>query len=168
MRQPDEGFTIVEVIVAIVVAVLFLSIIIQLYGYISAQFEIQRRHAVASIAAYNNLQKYTSLKNLETIGFNCNNHKKGTGILSSISNPPFVYTLNTPVEASLDTKSTQFITEQKLRVSTRAHESDRDKYEYPDLPDCPYNSIFIESIVTYKQHPGSHQLKTARVTSNVY
>lgn len=54
----EGGFTIVEILVAIVVAVLFIGMILQIYSYTAYQIVLIERQNIAFTIANNNLEKY--------------------------------------------------------------------------------------------------------------
>lgn len=84
MRQTDEGFTIVEVIVAIIIAVLFIGIFLQGFAFASATIESNNRKAAATLVANSNLLKYRFKDHL--IGFDCRIHLDANSGLVVLNN----------------------------------------------------------------------------------
>lgn len=59
-KQSQQGFTIVEMIVTIVVAALFFTLFFQVYVVLESQRLVVARQAKASDVAYSNLRKFTT------------------------------------------------------------------------------------------------------------
>ncbi|MDO4773740.1 MAG: prepilin-type N-terminal cleavage/methylation domain-containing protein [Candidatus Saccharibacteria bacterium] len=61
---PEEssslGFTLVEVIVTLLVATIFVGVILGIYAHISSVNAAIRTHHIADMAAYNNLRRYAN------------------------------------------------------------------------------------------------------------
>lgn len=70
----EGGFTIVEILVAVVVAVLFIGMFLQGYSFALATLEAQQRNITATFVANANLLKYRFKKSMPQ--FNCILHTK--------------------------------------------------------------------------------------------
>lgn len=72
IRVGESGFTIVEVIVTLTLATLFLAFFVQMFESIAAQQFSTARQATANDIAFSNLSKFPSVDSVnDTITYNC-------------------------------------------------------------------------------------------------
>lgn len=67
-RGREDGFTVVEVLVTLVLAMLFLVFFIQMFQAISVQQISTTRQSVANDIAYSNLSKFPTLDSIDDVG----------------------------------------------------------------------------------------------------
>ena len=141
MSRSDGGFTIVEVLVAVVVAVIFIGSAAQAYIYLSRSLEWQKVHAAASSAANMNLTRYRYIKTLESVGFQCANHHTGNR---------FRRILTAANDTAIAPPGRSFV-EQKIEA-----------YTTPGRSCDGSNFVVLESTVRYKVHESSPNIEEAK------
>lgn len=137
-RVNEGGFTLVEILVSVVVAVVFIGAIAQAYIYLSRNLEWQKVHAAAMAAANVNLEKYRTKETLKAAGFDCSVHKASNKF----------------------TKALTADTEKEPTPTGRIYQSQTIN-AWAMSNDCEYGNITVESVLEYKTHP-SAPVETAR------
>lgn len=135
MKQKQlGGFTLVETLVGISLAAIFITMFVQIYMYTSAAMAAGRVNAAVIHIANKNLAPYRSLAKLHEVGLKCDWRQ-----LHTKANP-----LQIPIT---DTPEKDFISTGSLVIVSQA-------IHMYYTSDC-FEPMVVESIVSYKRTPKS-------------